>query len=55
MVPVIKNKAFLQYKILFDTYIIIIMLFYTNSNVLLFLTERWTFLESGIPSVVFFN
>ncbi len=29
------------------------MLFYTNSNVLLFLIKRWTFLESGIPLVFF--
>ncbi len=28
--------------------------FYTNSNVLLFLVERWTFLESGITVDVFF-
>jgi hypothetical protein len=27
--------------------------FYTNSNVLLFLIKRWTFLESGIPLVFF--
>jgi hypothetical protein len=29
--------------------------FYTNSNVLFFLVERWAFLESGIPLVFFFN
>jgi hypothetical protein len=29
--------------------------FFTNSNVLLFLVEKWTFLESGIPLVFFFH